>query len=280
MKKLILISLIGLLAVAGCTKDELSGSDCYAGLGRIELSLSGEDQLFAYEGTKSSPATAPSLEDIDFVITGLTRGGVEVCEKILFKENGSTALAWFRAGTYIITATYTPDGAKDGNGSLCYSGQSQTFIVETAGTAHLVDGPAGPISILMTPSNARVKVIFDSSLKEFYGNVSVDFTSPREISVGYQNADSEGVCTIYLEAGRVGAYGITAVPLADSGAHKVEISGLYLPVIIPDAEPQLLEAGKEYIIRIKFAPGGMAVFLDSESTPVYTTEEIWDGLFS
>lgn len=280
MKKLILISLLAMLVFAGCTKDELSGSDCYAGLGRIEISLSGEDQLSVKSDTKASGAFVPSLEDVDFEISGLTKGGVEVCEKISFKENGNTAFALFRAGTYIITATYSPDSANSDSGGLCYRGQSQTFIVETAGTAYLAEGPAGPISILMTPSNARVKVVFDASLKEFYEDVSVNFTSPREVSVNYLNADSEGVCTLYMEADRVGAYGISATPLKDSGAHSVEITGLYLPVIIPDTAPQILEAGKEYTIRVKFAPGGIAVFLDGESAPVYTTEETWNGLFS
>lgn len=282
MKKLILISLFALSVFAGCKKDELPDGDGVAGLGRIEISLSGRNQLFVDEGdgTKASPSVVPSIEDVDFTITGLTDGGTSVSEKIFFQQNGDIAFAWFRAGTYTVTAVYAPDGAEQGNGALCYRGESQSFILEPSGTAYPADGSDGPLTILMTPSNARVKVLFDPSLKEFYKNVSVGFTSPREISVDYSNADADGVCTLYLEAGRLGAYGITAVPLEDSGAHDVEITGLYLPVIIPDSDPELLEAGKEYVIRVKFVPGGIAVFLDDDSAPAYTSEETWTGLFS
>lgn len=280
MKKLILISLFALSIFAGCKKDELPDSGSSAGFGRIELSLSGEGQLCVEQGTKGTPSVVPSIDEVDFTITGLADDGTAVCEKILFQQNGDTDFAWFRAGTYTVTAVYAPDGAEQGNGALCYKGETPTFILEPSGTAYPADGSDGPLTILMTPSNARVKVLFDPSLKEFYKNVSVGFTSPREISVDYSNADADGVCTLYLEAGRLGAYGITAVPLEDSGAHDVEISGLYLPVIIPDSDPELLEAGKEYIIRVKFVPGGIAVFLDGDSAPAYTTEETWDGLFS
>lgn len=280
MKKLILISLFALSLLMGCKKDELPDGDVGAGLGRIEFSLPGESQLCVEQGTKTSDNTVPSLDDINFTITGLTDGGASVSEKIFFQQNGDAAFAWFRAGTYTITAVYAPEGADQGNGSLCYKGETPTFILEPSGMAHPVDGPDGPLTIQMTPSNARVKVMFDSSLKEFYENVSVAFTSPREISVDYSNADADGVCTLYLEAGELGAYGITAMPLKDSGAHDVEITGLYLPVIIPDSDPELLEAGKEYTLKVKFAPGGIAVFLDGDSAPVYTSEETWDGLFS
>lgn len=264
----------------GCKKDELPDGDVGAGLGRIEFSLPGEGQLCVEQGTKGTPSVVPSIDEVDFTITGLADDGTAVCEKILFQQNGDAAFAWFRAGTYTITAVYAPEGADQGNGSLCYRGESQSFILEPSGTAYPADGSDGPLTILMTPSNARVKVLFDPSLKEFYKNVCVGFTSPREISVDYSNADADGLCTLYLEAGRLGAYGITAVPLEDSGAHDVEITGLYLPVIIPDSDPELLEAGKEYIIRVKFVPGGIAVFLDDESEPVYTSEETWNGLFS
>lgn len=72
----------------GCKKDELPDGGSRAGFGRIELSLSGEGQLCVEQGTKGTPSVVPSIDEVDYTITGLADDGTAVCEKILFQQNG------------------------------------------------------------------------------------------------------------------------------------------------------------------------------------------------
>lgn len=242
-------------------------------MGRIEIALSAGDVIFS-DGTTKSGDDGLSVDDIVFTISGQTDlGEAIVSQPLALSRNETSAYCYFAAGTYTITATYTPDGADADYGVLCYSGTSAEFTVRTGeGT--------GAVVIEMTPSNARVKLIFDASLKAFYSTVSVDFTSPRTLSAVSSDADAQGCITIYLPAGGAGVYGISALPLSNSGSAIIGITGLRLPALKNNEQPLCLEAGKEYTLKVKFAPGGIAVFLDDESAPVYTTEETWDGLFS
>lgn len=271
-KSFLILFLFAILSAVGCKKEIDGGASLY-GLGRIELALSAGDVVFVGEGTRAS-ASEPSLSDVVFTISGRTAQGETVeGQPLELTQKEASAYCYFMAGTYTITAIYAPEGSDDGVGALCYSGSSEEFTVE-------VGGNTGAIQIAMTPSNARVKLIFDSSLKEFYSSVSVDFTNPRIVSISSSDADANGCITVYLPSGSAGVYGISATPLSDSGAAKVGITGLRLPAAKDDAQPLCLEAGKEYTLKVKFAPGGIAVFLDGDSAPAYTTQATWNGLFS
>lgn len=256
----------------GCRKESADSAESL-GMGRIEIALSAGDVVFADGATKSGD-DGLSLDDIVFTISGQTALGEEIVSQPLTLLSGETsAYCYFAAGEYTITATYAPDGAETDYGAVCYSGTSAEFTVKTGEVT-------GAVVIEMTPSNARVKLIFDQSLKAFYSTVSVDFTSPRTLSAVSSDADAQGCVTIYLPAGAAGVYGISATPLSNSGSALIGITGLRLPALKENEQPLCLEAGKEYTLKVKFAPGGIAVFIDGESAPVYTTEETWDGLFS
>ena len=274
MKKSFLISLLAIAAMfAGCRKEDTAGDEPCGGLGRIELSLSSEELVFITEQVKA-PESGDNAASVTFVINGMTDIGISVVEQpIDFTFSEDKAYAYFNAGVYTITATCAPDDAESGKGAICYQGTSEEFCVETAHTTELIE-------IQMTPVNAKVTVIFDTALKEFYGDVSVAFLSPREFSVSSTEADGEGMVTAYLPSSRVATYGVYATPLTNSGASTISVSGMYLPSFAPGSEPILLEAGKAYTINIRIVPGGIAIFLDDQQEPVYTTEELWNGIFS
>lgn len=260
------------VSLASCRK-ELAGDDMIGGMGRIEIALAVGDGVCVSEVTKAS-GSVPSLDEVEFTISGQTAQGETVTARPLeITATETSSYCYFMAGTYTITAVYAPDGAEVGAGVLCLSGTSEEFTVDVAGNT-------GAIQISMTPSNSRVNLVFDPSLKEFYSSVSIDFTSPRSVSFESSDADSDGRLTVYLPSGVAGVYGISATPLSDSGSSTVQISGLRLPVLKDDEQPLCLEAGKEYTVRVKFAPGGVAVFLDDESAPVYTSQATWNGMFS
>ena len=273
MKRFIpILFLVAAVSLASCQK-ELAGDALYDGMGRIEIALAAGDGVFITEETKAGDSD-PSIEDVVFTISGTTAQGAQVVGQPLdIVQRETTACCYFMAGTYTITAVYAPSDAEEGIGALCYSGTSEEFMVDVAGNT-------GAIPILMEPSNSRVNIVFDSSLKEFYSSVSVGFTSPRSVSFSSSDVGSDGRLTVYLPSGAAGVYGITATRLSGSGSADIGITGLRLPALKDGEQPLLLEAGKEYIIKVKFAPGGIAVFLDGDSAPVYTSEETWDGLFS
>ena len=273
MKRFIpILFLVAAVSLASCQK-ELAGDALYDGMGRIEIALAAGDGVFITEETKAEDP-APSLEDVVFTISGQTAQGVQVeAQPLDIVQRETTACCYFMAGTYTITAVYAPSDSEEGVGALCYSGTSEEFTLETGGYT-------GAIGIAMTPSNSKVELIFDSSLKEFYSSVSVNFTSPRSVSFSSSDAGSDGRLTVYLPSGAAGVYGITATRLSGSGSAPVQISGLRLPALKDGEQPLFLEAGKEYTLKVKFAPGGIAVFLDGDSAPAYTTEETWTGLFS
>lgn len=246
----------------------------YSGLGRIELSLSLEDVIQVVEDSKLTKASVtPTFEELEFTIDGISKGGASIHESIFFTEGESKAFCYFRSGTYTIRATYTPSNADFGAGDICFGGTTEEFTLETGGST-------GPLTIEMKPTNARVSVVFDSALKDFYDGVGINFTSPREVVINSKDADGEGVCTVYFEAGRVASYSISATAMPNSGASAISVSGMYLPNFAPGADPILLEAGKAYTIHIRVVPGGIAIFLDDDQKPVYTTEELWNGIFS
>lgn len=275
MKKSFLISLLAIaVTLTSCQKEETAGEEqpC-AGLGRIELSLSSEELVYVTEQVKA-PDSGNTLESVSFVINGMTDIGIPVVEQpIDFTLTEEKAYAYFNSGIYTITATYAPEDAESGKGAICYQGTSEEFCVETAHTTELIE-------IEMKTVNSKVTIVFDPALKEFYQNISVTFLSPREFSVSSTEADGDGKVTAYLPSSRVAAYGVYATALTNSGASTISVSGMYLPSFAPGSDPILLEAGKAYTINIRIVPGGIAIFLDDEQEPVYTTEELWNGIFS
>lgn len=274
MQKSFLISLLAIAAMfAGCRKEDTAGDEPCGGLGRIELSLSSEELVFITEQVKA-PESGDNAASVTFVINGMTDIGIPVIEQpIDFTFSEDKAYAYFNAGVYTITATYAPEDAESGKGAICYQGTSEEFCVETTHTTELIE-------IEMKAVNSKVTIVFDSALKEFYQNISVTFLSPREFSVNSTEADEDGKVTAYLPSSRVAAYGVYATPLTNSGASTISVSGMYLPNFTPGSDPILLEAGKAYTINIRIVPGGIAIFLDNDQKPVYTTEELWNGIFS
>lgn len=274
MKKSFLISLLAIAVMfTGCQKEETAGEESCAGLGRIEISLSSEELVYTAEQSKAQDS-GNTLESVTFVINGMTDTGISIVEQpIDFTFSENKAYTYFNAGVYTITATYAPEDAESGKGAICYQGTSEEFCVETTHTTELIE-------IEMKAVNSKVTIVFDSTLKEFYQNISVTFLSPREFSVSSTEADENGKVTAYLPSSRVATYGVYATPLTNSGASTISVSGMYLPSFAPGSDPILLEAGKAYTINIRIVPGGIAIFLDDEQEPVYTTEELWNGIFS
>lgn len=272
MKRASLIALLfaALIGLASCVKEDLPGRDLHAGMGRIELSLCSD---ISVETKAGAPVSDDFFNAITFTISGSTSGGGSIdAQSIEFTRNGNgTAVAYFQAGTYTLSASYEPQDADSGTGKICYSGVSEPFTVNTAG---LTDG----ISIEMTPSNAKVIVTFHSSLAQFYGQSTVDFTSPRTFGVSSvaASADENGdiVIEAYLPADQAASYGISCTPLAGSGAKAVNLTGLGLN------NGAALQKGKSYAITVRLIPGGVAIFLDGSSSPIATTAATWTGLFS
>lgn len=272
MKKSALTSLLfaAIVSLASCVREDLPGRGEHAGMGCIEISMGGE----CFVETKAGAAVSQEFfNGISFTISGRTIGGVEVSsEPIHFSWNGNgTASAYFRAGTYTLSASYEPQDADSGIGKICYNGVSEEFSVSTAGLT-------GGISINMTPSNAKVIVTFDSSLAQFYGLTTVSFTSPRTfgISSAAASADENGdiIAEAYLPENQTAEYSITCTPLKNSGAKEVNLTGLSLN------NGAALQKGKSYAITVRLIPGGVAIFLDNNSTPIATTAATWTGLFS
>lgn len=271
------------IGLASCVKEDLPGRDLHAGMGRIEISMGGECFI---ETKASTPVSQEFFSNIRFTISGETKGGIAVnSEPISFSWNGDgTASAYFRAGTYTLTAEYIPQDAQSGAGKLCYSGTSAQFVVDAAGISYLkepfdTDGTVNnSITVNMTPSNAKVIVKFDKSMLEFYSGSSVDFNAPRSFSVSSADAsaDESGnlVIEAYLPDNQAAAYGIQCTPRTGSGAKAVNLTGLNLN------GGAALQKGKSYAITVRLIPGGVAIFLDGDSSPIATTATTWSGLFS
>ena len=286
MKRTSLIALLfaALIGLASCVKEDLPGRDLHAGMGRIDLSLGGEE-LFI-ETKTATAVSCDILEHVVFTISGQTKGGVDVPPtKVYFDwDNRGNGTAYFKAGTYTLTAEYIPQDAQSGAGKLCYSGISAQFVVDVAGIAYLkepfdTDGTVNnSITVNMTPSNAKVIVKFDKSMLEFYSGSSVDFSAPRSFSVSSADASTdEGgnlIIEAYLPDNQAAAYGIQCTPRTGSGAKTVNLTGLSLN------GGAALQKGQSYAITVSLIPGGVAIFLDGSSTPIATTATTWSGLFS
>lgn len=272
MKRTSLTALLfaALIGLASCVKEDLPGRDLHAGMGRIEISMGGECFI---ETKASTPVSQEFFNNIRFTISGETKGGVPVSSEPInfFWNSNGTASAYFRAGTYTLSASYEPQDANNGSGSICYSGVSDEFQVDIAG---LTSG----ITIEMTPSNAKVIVTFDSSLAQFYGLSVVDFTSPRIFSVSSSDTDADAngdvVTEAFLPDNSTASYSISCTPLAGSGAKAVNLTGLNLN------GGAALQKGQSYAITVRLIPGGIAIFLDGDSSPIATTATTWSGLFS
>lgn len=285
MKRASLTALLcaALIGLASCVKEDLPGRDLHAGMGRIELSLCSDISI---ETKAGAPVSDDFFNAITFTISGSTSGGGSIdAQSIVFTRNGNgTAVAYFQAGTYTLSASYEPQDADSGAGKLCYSGTSAQFVVDAAGIAYLkepfdTDGTVNnSITVNMTPSNAKVIVKFDKSMLEFYSGSSVDFNAPRSFSVSSADAsaDESGnlVIEAYLPDNQAAAYGISCTPLAGSGAKAVNITGLSLN------NGAALQKSKSYAITVRLIPGGVAIFLDGSSSPIATTAATWSGLFS
>lgn len=285
MKRFPLILLFAaLICLASCQKEELIPGYDQDGVGRIELIMGGDD-LFI-ETKSAAPASEEFFNNLVFTISGTAAGDEHIDPAPLeFSwDGGGHGIAYFKAGVYTITATYSPSGSDEGTGGICYSGTSDEFIIEVGGRAYLkapfdLDSTIDTdIVVNMAPSNAKVTVKFDSSLKEFYSAASVNFTAPRSFSITStgKEADVNGDVTAdaYMPDNAVVSYSIICTPHTNSGAAAVELTGLNLN------SGNALQKGNSYAITVRLIPGGVAIFLDGNSTPIATTAVTWGGLFS
>lgn len=256
MKKSFLISFfLLLLTLASCSKEELYAPQQHYSMGRINLCLQ-DDIVCIEELTKAG--TEIALDDIKFKIKGQTLGGSSVDEEITFIGSFGSAYAYFKAGIYAISATYEPEESNEGLGYACFSGETEEFRLDAAGVTENLE-------ITMTPSNAKVSVVFQG-LTEFYETASVVFSSPREgVRINLNDTSYDA----FFPAGSTVEYTISAKALSNSGATDVNsIAGKRIT----------LEAGKSYTITISATPGGLEILAGGPGDD--PSPEVWDEEFS
>lgn len=243
----ILILLLMTVLAVGCQDVSQSDSGMPSGQGKVVFSLSGGYGAFAEATTRANPP----VSNLTFTISGTTAAGEEVVSlPLVVTTEESSSFAYVEAGTYTITATYSPSTAREGNGEICYQG-STAFSVVTGGTTS--------VSLTMRPSNVKVSVVLDASLNPFYQSAKVSFTAPRCVEVT-SSAD------VFLDAGTI-TYTLTATPLSNSGASVFSKSGCTF----------VGEAGKSYTISIGATSTGEIIFGVANTT---SDEEVWEGEFS
>lgn len=242
--KSILITLLAVLAFSSCQQEATDNQEATTGKGRVALSLSAEDAICV-----SSRSSNPSIEELSFTIKA---SGAENGTPITFTQLAEEFVAYLEAGTYTLTAAYTPQGANQGLGDICYEGTSSEFTIQPGETTN--------ISLTLTPANAKISITIDNnSLQSFYGtSTTVSITAPRNITIT-NNSD------IYVPVGTV-TYTVTATALLNSGATSINKQGSIT-----------VEAGKAYTLNITATPGGTIIF---ETTDTTQDTDVWDGEFS